>query len=309
MGKCLFFDADGTILDIVKGTPEDTKLALQQLRKNGHKTFICTGRSNAFVPEYLMKEIGFDGLIANLGAYIEYNGTRVFEREMPTDLAWKTVEIIKANGFIPVLEGNDYMYYNLDEYTSDIDWFADLITQELGDKLLPIRGNEHNLHFNKISAKRTPGCNPEKLCQELSLWYDYIIHSGSFVGRTIEFVMKGCSKGLAISVMSNVLGYEKRDVIAFGDSNNDLPMFQAAGFKVAMGNGSEDLKSQACDRRLGRRRNPPGAGISEFDLKRILHSLTNFAFSNKNGAYQFPDIPHFFTLYHALLDSTSSSYF
>ena len=34
MGKCLFFDADGTILDIVKGTPEDTKLALQQLRKN-----------------------------------------------------------------------------------------------------------------------------------------------------------------------------------------------------------------------------------------------------------------------------------
>ena len=32
MGKCLFFDADGTILDIVKGTPEDTKLALQQLR-------------------------------------------------------------------------------------------------------------------------------------------------------------------------------------------------------------------------------------------------------------------------------------
>lgn len=33
MRKCLFFDADGTILDIVKGTPEDTKLALQQLRK------------------------------------------------------------------------------------------------------------------------------------------------------------------------------------------------------------------------------------------------------------------------------------
>ena len=111
--------------------------------------------------------------------------------------------------------------------------------------------------------------------------------------------MKGCSKGLAISVMSNVLGYEKRAVIAFGDSNNDLPMFQAAGFKVAMGNGSEDLKSHA----------DYVTGALEFDLKRILHSLTNFAFSNKNGAYQFPDIPHFFTLYYALLDSTSSSYF
>ena len=48
-----------------------------------------------------MKEIGFDGLIANLGAYIEYNGTRVFEREMPTDLAWKTVEIINGKRFYP----------------------------------------------------------------------------------------------------------------------------------------------------------------------------------------------------------------
>lgn len=39
MGKCLFFDADGTILDIVKGTPEDTKLALQQLRKKRTQDF------------------------------------------------------------------------------------------------------------------------------------------------------------------------------------------------------------------------------------------------------------------------------
>ena len=165
-------------------------------------------------------------MITNLGACIEYDGKRVFEREMPTDLAWKTVQVIRANGFVPVLEGNEFMYYDLDEYTTEIDWFADLITRDLG-------------------AKRTPGCNPEKLCQELSPWYDYIIHGGSFVGRTIEFIMKGCSKGLAMSVMSNVLGYKKNDVIAFGDSNNDLPMFQAAGYTVAMGNGSEELKAKA----------------------------------------------------------------
>ena len=33
MGKCLFFDADGTILDIVKGTPEDTKLSTSTVEK------------------------------------------------------------------------------------------------------------------------------------------------------------------------------------------------------------------------------------------------------------------------------------
>lgn len=37
--KCVFFDADGTILDIEKGVPEETKLAIKNLIHNGHRVF------------------------------------------------------------------------------------------------------------------------------------------------------------------------------------------------------------------------------------------------------------------------------
>ena len=35
------------------------------------------------------------------------------------------------------------------------------------------------------------------------------------------------------------------DTIVFGDSNNDLAMFEYAAVKVAMGNGSEKIKALA----------------------------------------------------------------
>ena len=51
--KAVFFDADGTICDIEKGTPASAVEAITKLVKNGHQAWLCTGRSRAFVPDYL----------------------------------------------------------------------------------------------------------------------------------------------------------------------------------------------------------------------------------------------------------------
>ena len=51
MGKILFFDGDGTILDIKRGLAPDVPLAIKRLVENGHMAFLCTGRSRAFVPK------------------------------------------------------------------------------------------------------------------------------------------------------------------------------------------------------------------------------------------------------------------
>ena len=46
--KQCFFDADGTICDIEKGTPASAVEAITKLVKNGHQAWLCTGRSRAF---------------------------------------------------------------------------------------------------------------------------------------------------------------------------------------------------------------------------------------------------------------------
>ena len=244
MGKCIFFDADGTILDIQRGIAADVPDALAALAANGHKTFLCTGRSRAFWPREL-EDLPFTGRITNLGAYIEYQGKPVYEKVLPLADAQRAIRILRECGLVPVAEGCEHMYYDLDEYTTDVDWYADLITDCLKDRWLPISGNEGDIRINKISAKKRPGCDADRATKELSDIFDFIHHEGAFVGSTIECIAKGHSKGLAIAVLSSVLGIGTRDIIAFGDSNNDLPMFALAGTKVAMGDASSDMLAAA----------------------------------------------------------------
>lgn len=55
----------------------------------------------------------------------------------------------------------------------------------------------------------------------------------------------GASKRHALEVLLGMLKLDAQDVIGIGDSHNDLPLFEASGFKVAMGNAVQDLKDKA----------------------------------------------------------------
>lgn len=239
--KAVFFDADGTICDIEKGVPASAIESIRQLVENGHEAWLCTGRSRAFVPWYL-EQIPFTGMISACGATIEKNGERLFNKEMPADVAKHSVEVLRKYGLVPVMEGADFMYYDKEEYNNAINWYCDLITEALGPKWRPIRGNEDCMQINKISAKMVEGCNHEKACEELSAYYDIIRHeSNSFAGTTIEMVPKGCNKAVGIAAVCRIFDIPWEDTIVFGDSNNDLSMFEYAATKVAMGNGSKKI--------------------------------------------------------------------
>ena len=43
----IFFDIDGTLWDEKMQIPESTIPTIRQLQKNGHKTFLCSGRSRS----------------------------------------------------------------------------------------------------------------------------------------------------------------------------------------------------------------------------------------------------------------------
>lgn len=55
-------------------------MAIERLHANGHRAFLCTGRSRAFVPPYI-EELGLDGIIAGISTYIELGGKCLFNRE------------------------------------------------------------------------------------------------------------------------------------------------------------------------------------------------------------------------------------
>lgn len=87
------------------------------------------------------------------------------------------------------------------------------------------------------------GCNADAACRELSEYYDVIRHdsSSSLAGTTIELVPKGYNKAVGIAAVCRLFDIPWENTVVFGDSNNDLAMFEYAAIKVAMGNASPKI--------------------------------------------------------------------
>lgn len=56
---------------------------------------------------------------------------------------------------------------------------------------------------------------------------------------------KGVDKASGFLEVMNMFSAKKDDIIAIGDSDTDVPLFQLAGISVALGNAPENVKSKA----------------------------------------------------------------
>lgn len=63
--------------------------------------------------------------------------------------------------------------------------------------------------------------------------------------RLVEGMAQGVNKGQALRQLCAMLQIDPQRVLAVGDNDNDIPLLQAAGYGVAMGNASPGLKAVA----------------------------------------------------------------
>ena len=85
--KWLFFDIDGTLVPFgedARPSPR-TLEALSALRAQGHKVFLCTGRTKCDIGKTLLC-FDVDGVISGAGARIEMDGVCVREKLLPLRL-------------------------------------------------------------------------------------------------------------------------------------------------------------------------------------------------------------------------------
>ena len=91
--------------------------------------------------------------------------------------------------------------------------------------------------------------NTQSLVQTLSNIPDVAVHilpswtPGEY--WDIHVIHKLATKKHAIEKLIEILRVKKEEVIGVGDGNNDMPLFESVGYKVAMGNSVETLKKAA----------------------------------------------------------------
>ena len=255
MGKIIFLDVDGTLVDYEGRLPASAVDAIRRARRIGHRVYICTGRSRAEVYPPLW-DIGLDGMIGGNGSYVEDGGQVIMHRLITPEQCRRIVDWLHGRGLEFYLESNNGLFaserfeeaalpamrlYSKRKERAD----ADKITIRSAFPDMIFGGELYRDDLNKVSFL-------------LSDYQDYLdakaafpdLKAGTWGGKGEEALfgdlgVKDVDKAVAIETLVRHLHADMGDTIAFGDAKVDIPMLECCACGVAMGSGGAEIRAMA----------------------------------------------------------------
>lgn len=242
--KMVFSDMDGTLLWKGISISVENSAAIRKAVDKGVDFVICTGRG-VFGVERFLEELN---LIGRKGYVICQNGAAVYDL--------RDMKLVIRRSFSPALIapvakiarelGLEIYYYDdrrflAERHTERVERY----TKVMGTNLRILKDPmEYEGEFTKCLFN-----GPKEKLLELKEKALPLVgqHGNLFFSSDVylEFVQKEVTKGNALEATAKEAGVDLKDVIAIGDSDNDLSMIQRAGLGVAMKNGEEHVKAAA----------------------------------------------------------------
>ncbi len=233
----LFFDIDGTLIDEETHTiPASTFSALQRAHARGHMNFINTGRTLCNLDERL-HALPLDGWVCGCGTEILFQGKSILSYSLTHVESLSVVDFCHARKLSGFFEGRDRI--------------------SLDPQLPSSRGTEAIRSYCEkkgiLGSTRDPDFTMVKFFIYTSDLED-IAAIENMPGLPFacidrghggwEVIPRGYSKQSGMECIREKTGMQHEDLVAFGDSRNDLSMLRAAAVSVCMGQAPEDVKAQ-----------------------------------------------------------------
>src|SRR4051812_42987331 len=234
MKKIVFFDIDGTLLDHEKQLPSSTKKAITLLKENGVFVAIATGRA-PFMFTSLKKELDIDSFVSFNGQYVVFENEAIYKNPLNESELEKFLHVTNANEH-PLIFMNELTMKATTEYHP-------FIESSLGTLLFPHPDEDKSFYAQNEIYQSLLFCKGDDEQKYFSHFpeFDFI----RWHPYSVDVLPKGGSKAEGIKQMIDRLGFELKDVYAFGDGLNDLEMLKAVGTGVAMGNGVPEARALA----------------------------------------------------------------
>ncbi|RGX64803.1 HAD family hydrolase [Thomasclavelia ramosa] len=233
MKPMIFFDVDGTLMDNhdYQVTPS-TKKALQKLQENGYKIGIATGRAvNSLKRTGVVDIANWDGFICNNGqTVLNKNFQIVEELVISPEIVHRCIKIAKDNNIPLALK----MEHRIITQEPDENVYT---ARKFFNSIIPPVGIYQNQKVEAMIAYGPKG-------------YDYApfkqlegLHILPGVSTYCDITHADATKATGIQVILKQYNLDK--YICFGDSLNDVEMFNHAAISICMGQGDAYLKNIA----------------------------------------------------------------
>lgn len=232
--KIIFFDIDGTLIDMTKKAISDkTVETLLRLKENGVKICIATGRAPGSVPKF--EGVDFDAFLTFNGSYCYNSIDTILSTPIPKVDVEKMIEnATKINRPVSIASKDRVVANGTDKDLSDYfgfakqevpvsDDFDEVLKDEIYQMMMGGRNDEYGDILKDVENAR------------ITAWWD----------RAVDIIPVNGGKGKGIEAILEYYGIDRSESMAFGDGGNDIEMLQTVGTGVAMGNALDNVKAIA----------------------------------------------------------------
>jgi len=242
MIKLVVSDVDGTLVRTDKSLAPSTIDAVTRLQRAGVPVAIVSARP-PFGMRWLQDALHLTGPLAgfNGGSLVAPDGTIIEERKVPEAAARTALDLFKSRGVSAwlftstewlVLDPNgphvDHERHTIRGHERVVDSFEPYITQ--AGKLVGVTDDAPLLEALERELQATLGTTAN--AKRSQTYYLDVTHPEA-------------NKGNAVRLLAAAAGVTVEEVAVLGDMMNDVPMFKVAGFSVAMGNATDEVKRLA----------------------------------------------------------------
>lgn len=249
--RLVICDMDGTLLTSEKRLTTRTKQAIRSLRAAGKCFTICTGRIPTMIGSYVKElELTFPIVTAN-GAVVwdAAAGEPLFEKAIPPDTAQEIMDYGKCHGIdcSALTLGTSYFLPGSVRIERFLQYNRIAESQGIPKMELEYLKNDHQKlrreKIYKLLVYESDSASYEAVGEFLKGFRDITVTCSE---RGLwDIAAAGVSKGTGLAFVKEYSKLSSGQVCAFGDYDNDISMFEQAGFTVAMNNGCDTIKSKA----------------------------------------------------------------
>lgn len=245
--QLIAIDIDGTLLNAKRELNQEVTEAIQAAVQSGIKIVLCTGRPTPGIRDYI-KELGLD---QKEDYSITYNGgllRRTDTEEIISQHELLYDDFLKLQNFADEVGVHFHALHNDKIITLNKNISHFTVHESFVSEIPLLYRNLNEIDKNASYSKLMMIDWPEILEEGIeslpqTLWDEYTVLRSE--PHFLEFLNKKASKGTTLKELADILDISSENVMAIGDSGNDLDMVEYAGLGVAMGNATEEVKNAA----------------------------------------------------------------